>query len=311
MEMTMAFPAFYNPDKVGQLYMPDIMAAVDAGREANLSPSEDDAVKSLLILVDTQIDFIHTDGALSVPGAIDDTRRTIEWLFEYTPRITTIAASLDSHTPNQIFFPSWWVDENGKHPAPYTVIHSADVDAGKWKPLYEPEWSMQYPHTLEKQAKKELMIWPYHTMIGTPGHGLTPALVEAVAYHCAARRTQPVYLYKGQIPQTEYYSMLEPEVKVPDHPLGNLNISFLNMINRYDKVYIAGQAKSHCVLETIASMTRYFSGQMNMLHKLRVLIDATSSVVHPTIDFDAIANRAFAEFEKQGVQLIKTTDPLR
>lgn len=307
----MTFPAFYNPEKVGQLYMPDIMAAVDTGRTANLSSAENDAVKSLLILVDAQIDFVHADGALSVPGAIDDTRRTIEWLFEYAPRITTIAASLDSHTPNQIFFPAWWVGEDGKHPAPYTVIHSADVDAGKWTPLYEPEWSVQYPRTLEQQAKKELMIWPYHTMIGTPGHALTPALVEAIAYHCAARRTQPVYLSKGQIPQTEYYSMLEPEVKVPNHPMGNLNTSFLNMINRYDKVYIAGQAKSHCVLETVASMTRYFSGQMNMLRKLRVLIDATSSVVHPTIDFDAIANRAFAEFESQGVQLIKTSDPLR
>jgi nicotinamidase/pyrazinamidase len=307
----MTIPAFYHPEKVGQLYMPDIMAAVNAGREANLPSGEEDAVKSLLILVDAQIDFVHADGALSVPGAVDDTRRTIEWLFEYAPRITNIAASLDSHTPNQIFFPAWWVDENGKHPAPYTVIHGADVDAGKWKPLYEPEWSIQYPHTLEKQAKKALMIWPYHTMIGTPGHALTPALVEAVAYHCAARRTQPVYLSKGQIPQTEYYSMLEPEVKVPNHPMGNLNTSFLNMVNRYDKVYIAGQAKSHCVLETIASMTRYFSGQMNVLRKLRVLIDATSSVVHPTIDFDAIANRAFAEFESQGVQMIKTSDPLR
>ena len=203
----MTFPDFYNPERVGQLYVPDAPGAIADGR-AHAVRATASAERTLLLLVDMQVDFVHTDGALSVPGAVDDTRRVVEWIFTNLPRITTIAASLDSHLPISIFFPTWWVDEKGQHPQPYTVIRSEDVRAGRWKPLYEPEWSWAYCGKLEVRAKKELMIWPYHTLIGTPGHALTPALSEAIAYHAAARQTQPVFLEKGTIPQTEYYSML-------------------------------------------------------------------------------------------------------
>lgn len=307
----MTFPNFYDPSRVGQLYVPDIGVAVQAGYQTNYHRADDDKTRSILLLVDEQIDFVHQDGALYVPGAEDDARRIIEWIFKYASSITTIAASLDSHVAIQIFLPSWWEDEHGNRPEPYTEITSEDVISGRWRATYEPEWSVHYIETLEKQAKKDLMIWPYHCMIGTPGHAITPALVEAIAFHSGARHTQPLYLSKGQIPKTEYYSMLEPEVKVPNHPMGELNTSFLTMLTRYDRVYIAGQAKSHCILETVASIMRYFRGQLNVISKLRVLIDCMSSVPHPTVDFDAAANEKFAEFEREGLKLLRSTEPLR
>lgn len=304
----MAFPQFYNPYLVGQLFASRMNPIVDEGRAAGLRPSAEDETRVMLVLVDTQVDFIHANGALSVPGAIEDTRRTIEWIFHNISRITTIAASLDSHVPIQIFFPTWWVDANGNHPAPYTPIPSADVRSGKWKPLYAPEWSAQYVELLEAQARKELMIWPYHTLLGTIGHTITPALYEAIAYHMAARQSQPIFISKGSIPETEHYSILEPEVKVPGHPQCELNTEFLDLIAGYDEVYIAGQAKSHCVLETITSMMRYFENSPSVIDKLRVLIDATSSVVHPEIDFDAAANEALARYAERGLRLVRTTD---
>ena len=307
----MTFPDFYSPEKVGQLYVPNTAAAVRAGRSAGLSPASKAQVKTILVLVDVQVDFVHADGALTVPGAVDDTRRTIAWIFNNLNRITTIAASLDSHVPIQIFFPTRWADENGDHPAPYTIIRSEEVTAGRWKPIYEPEWSANYVEILEELSKKELMIWPYHTLIGTPGHALTPALYEAIAYHSAARQTQPIFLSKGTIAKTEYYSMLEPEVKVPDHPLGTLNTDFLNMLAGYDRIYISGQAKSHCVLETVTSIMRYFDDQPKIISKIRVLQDCMSSVAHPVIDFDGMANKAFARFEKRGLQLVNSTMPIR
>lgn len=306
----MAFPQFYQESNVGRLYAPDMVRVVDEGRAAGLSRADDDTRRVILVLVDAQVDFIHTDGALSVPGAVEDTQRTIEWIFRNAHRLTTIAASLDSHVPIQIFYPTWWADADGRHPAPYTPIESADVRAGRWRPLYETVWSVEYVERLEEQAKKELMIWPYHTLIGTVGHSITPALYEAVAYHTAARRTQPIFLHKGSIPKTEHYSMLEPEVKVPDQPLGNLNTDFLEMLAEYDEVYIAGQAKSHCVLETVTSTMRYFGDRPDVIQKLRVLIDATSSVAHPDIDFDAIANHALGQYANLGLKLVRTTDEM-
>src|SRR5664279_2535164 len=156
----MDFPDFYHPERVGELYVPDADAAIFAGRNLGIHPASEAKVRTMLLLVDMQVDFVHTDGSLSVPGAVDDARRVIEWIFRNLSNITTIAASLDSHLPISIFFPTWWVGADDQHPAPYTVIRSADVNAGRWKPLYEAQWSSEYCEKLEALAKKELMIWP-------------------------------------------------------------------------------------------------------------------------------------------------------
>ena len=304
----MPVPSFYKAEQVGQLFRPDVTRAVTEGAGLGIAPAAADERRIMLLLVDVQMDFVHPQGSLSVPGAVEDTRRVIEWLFEHSGQVTTIAASLDSHIPIQIFYPTWWVDDSGSHPEAYTVITSDEVEAGRWQPVYEPEWSKQYVAVLEKQAKKQLMIWPYHTMIGTEGHNLMPALYEAIAYHTAARQTQPVLITKGMIPQTEHYSMLEPELKVPEHPQGDLNQAFLAQLESHDLIYIAGQAKSHCVLETALSLMRYYGERSEMVNRFRVLIDCTSSVAHPEIDFEAQANKAYAEMREQGLSLVKSTD---
>jgi nicotinamidase/pyrazinamidase len=306
----MSFPRFYDPDKVGTLYVPDTATAIAEGHAAGVRPASLDRRTVILLLVDPQVDFIHADGALHVPGAVEDTRRTIEWLYRNIEQVTAIAASLDSHTPIQIFYPPWWADSGGQHPAPFTSITAEDVRRGRWRPLVEPEWSVEYVRKLEEQAKKVLMIWPYHTMIGTPGQSITPALYEAIAYHSGARGAQPHFLYKGSIAKTEHYSLLEPEVKVPDEPLGDLNTPFLDMLAGYDLIYVAGQAKSHCVLETVTSFMRYYQDRSDVLRRMRFLMDCTSSVAHPEIDFDAIANEAFDRFEKQGMHQVLSTDPI-
>ena len=306
----MPFPSFYDRDKVGTLYHPDTTLAVTAGHQHELKPSEADKLRVLLLLVDIQVDFVHIDGSLSVPGAIDDTRRLIEWLFTHASQITTIAASLDSHVPIQIFSPTWWVDDQGQHPDPFTLITHNQLRAGRWRALYESDWSQIYVAQLEQAAKKQLMIWPYHTLIGTPGHNLVPSLFEAIAYHSAARQSQPMFLTKGSLPKTEHYSVLEPEVKIPEIEEGDLNTDFLDHMTSYDLIYITGQAKSHCVLETVSSIMRYFKGSSEMISKLRILMDCTSSVAHPEIDFDQLADQAFADFQEQGLTLVTTEYPL-
>lgn len=307
----MSLPAFYDSRKVDQLYAPDTQTAIEEGLRANLKPAARDGRRVILLLVDPQVDFIQTKGALYVPGAVEDTQRTIEWIYNNAEGITAIAASLDSHTPMQIFYPTWWTNEKGEHPEPYTSISVEDVQKGMWKPVIEPRWSIDYVHKLEKQARKTLMIWPYHTMIGTPGHAIVPVLYEAIAYHAAARRTQPTFLSKGAIAKTENYSILEPEVKVPNHPLGGLNTAFLDMLATYDLIYVAGQAKSHCVLETVTSIMNYFKKQPDVVKRLRFMIDCTSSVQHPEVDFDTLANEALAKFEKQGMHMVTSKDAIK
>jgi nicotinamidase/pyrazinamidase len=306
----MSLPAYYQPDNVGTFFVPDISQAVSAGQHARLPASADDRIRTLLLLVDPQVDFIHQDGALSVPGAVDDTRRTIEWLLSHAAEITDVVVSLDSHVPLQIFYPTWWRSESGDVPAPYTTISSEAVDDGTWRPVYEPVWSKDYAHRLEDQSKKQLMIWPYHTMVGTAGHNLEPSLAEAISFHSAARSSQPTYVTKGLIPKTEYYSLLEPEVKVPEDPRGQLNQGLLDRILAYDRVFVAGQAKSHCVLETLSSVVKRVGDEPEALARLHVLEDCTSSVAHPEIDFEAMAVEKLDEFAALGLQRLTSNDPL-
>ena len=304
----MSYPDFYSPNKVGTLFTPDANAAILAGKNKGNSPASEDTDKTALLLIDAQVDFIHEDGALSVPGAVDDTHRTIEWIFDNTGRITKIFASLDSHLPNQIFSPSWWVDDTGKHPDPFTVVSHEDVKSSKWKALYQAEWSLEYTERLEENAKKQLMIWPYHTLIGTPGHNISPALYEAIVYYAAARRTQPEFIVKGTVPEVEHYSIFEPEVKPAGSGDATLNKTLLDDLASYNTIYVAGQAKSHCVLESVTSMMRYFENRPDVINKIQVLTDAMSSVANPDIDFDGIANETFTQFAEHGLNLTTTRE---
>jgi len=257
-----------------------------------------------------QIDFCHNHGSLNVPGALGDIQRLIEFIYKNAEKITNITCSLDSHLPHQIFHPGWWADENGNHPAPFTLITYDDIKNGKWRPLVAPVQSTNYVKELESKAKKQLTIWPYHVMIGSIGNALDQELWSAIIWHSLARRTQPTWLTKGSIPLTEHYSIIQPEVPVPSHPLGGKNKAFLDTLSDADIVLVAGEAESHCVLETVEDLVEDFGDKSNALQKVYFLRDCTSPVVHPDIDFHAIATKRFAEFEKQGVNLINSTDPL-
>jgi nicotinamidase/pyrazinamidase len=303
------FPSFYDPDRIGTLFYPDPAAIAAEAEESALSPAAEDGHRLYLLIVDMQVDFCHQGGTLYVPGAEGDIRRLIEFIFRNAEQITKIGCSLDSHLPYQIFHPSWWSDEHGSHPEPYTVIRRQDMEQGKWRPLLLPDWSRRYLELLEEEAKKQLVIWPYHVTIGAVGNMLDPELWSAVFWHSLARKAQPAWLVKGSIPRTEHYSVIGPEIPVTDHPQGQPNSHLLAELEGYDSIVVAGEAMSHCVLETVEDLVDAYTNQPSMLRKVFVLSDCTSPVQHPEIDFRSLALRRFAEFEEQGINFVASTDP--
>ncbi|HNS01069.1 MAG TPA: hypothetical protein PKM78_01650 [Anaerolineae bacterium] len=302
------FPSFYDPQRIGTLFHPD-MARIAAEADAvGLSPAGADAHKVHLLLIDMQVDFCHEAGSLYVPGALGDLRRTIEFIYRNAAHITQITCSLDSHLPSQIFSPNWWVDAQGVHPAPFTIISQEDVQSGRWQPRCEPDWSRTYVARLEQEAKKLLTIWPYHVLIGSPGHMLDPELWSAVVWHAMARQTQPRWLAKGSEPRTEHYSIIQPEVPLPGMVNHGRNQALLDELAGADLIVVAGEAMSHCVLETMEDLVETFEGRPEMLRKLALLRDCTSSVLHPQIDFHALAEARLAEFEQMGVRMALSTE---
>ncbi len=304
------FPSFYNPSRIGTLYYPDYAAIATEAAQANLPSASEDKQNNHLVIIDMQVDFCHPDGSLFVPGSVEDIQRTIEFIYNNAERITNITCSLDSHLPHQIFHPAWWADKDGNHPAPFTMITYEDIKNGTWRPLVAPVQSTNYVKKLEEDAKKTLVIWPYHVMIGSMGNALDPELFSAILWHSIARKTQPTWLTKGTIPMTEHYSIIQPEVPVPNHPMGGKNKHFLDTLAAADAVVIAGEAESHCVLETVEDLVEDFSTRTDALQKIYFLRDCTSPVLHPDVDFHGIAMARFAEFEKQGVNFIDSTDKL-
>jgi nicotinamidase-related amidase len=136
---------------------------------------------------------------------------------------------------------------------------------------------------------------------------LDPELWSAVFWHSVARKTQPAWMHKGSIPLTEHYSIIQPEVPVPSLPGGGKNQIFLDELAEADLIVVAGEAMSHCVLETVEDLVEEFADQPKVLRKVLFLRDCTSPVVHPEIDFRAIAAARLAEFERMGVRLVDST----
>lgn len=304
------FPDFYNPHRIGTLFYPDKAAIAAAALETNFTPAAADKFKTHLVIIDMQVDFCHQQGSLNVPGSLGDIQRLTEFIYRNAGILTNITCSLDSHLPFQIFHPAWWADAAGNHPAPFTLITWEDIKQGKWRPLIAPAASTNYVKQLEKQAKKQLTIWPYHVMIGSVGNMLDQELWSAIFWHALARKSQPAWLTKGSIPLTEHYSIIQPEVPVPDHPLGGKNKAFLDTLAEADAIVIAGEAESHCVLETVEDIVEDFGSDPETLRKIYFLRDCTSPVLHPDIDFHAIALARFAEFARMGVNFIDSTAPL-
>ena len=301
-------PHFYDPRRVGTLFYPDPASIAHAAEQAALAPASEDTEKIHLLLVDMQIDFCHAQGSLYVPGAEEDVRRLCNFIFQHAERISDIVCTLDSHLPFQIFHASWWVDEQGNHPEPLTIIDSHAVQSGRWRPLVMPEYSRNYVKQLEKRAKKKLTIWPYHVLIGGIGNALDPMLFSVVLWHSLARATQSTWMSKGRVPQSEHYSAVQPEIEVPKHPQGQKNVGLLRLVKQADALFLAGEAQSHCVLETVSDFVNEFRDQPDVLQKIYVLKDCMSPVVHPEIDFGAIAEARFADFAELGINFVASTD---
>ena len=321
--MALPTPKFYSPTHASDLFMERAAVVADEarayGEKHAIKPSGQDALRIAAFGIDCQVGFCHPEASLFVPGAVEDTQRTLAWLYGNLDRITGLHFSMDTHRVFQIFHPAWWTDEKGEHPAPFTTITRDDVKAGRWKPVSHPRECLEYCERLEKTGKYVLTIWPFHTLLGGLSHALAPAFMEAAIFHSIARRRQTHFETKGTHAMTENYSVLSPEVTdLGGQVVGSFNAPFFKMLMDYDRIYIFGQAKSHCVLSTLADIRDHIAATDSALaDKVYILEDAMSPVppppldpLPPALDFPAVADRAICDFRKAGMHIVKTTDPI-
>lgn len=293
----------------------------------DLGPATEDSFRLCVVVVDVQNTFCVPGFELFVrgrsgTGAVDDSRRLVEFIYRNLAAITKIYPSLDTHQAMQVFHPVWLVDERGNHPDPYTLVSAADVEAGRWQPNpavagalgLEPDYLrrhlVHYTRALDEGGKYQLTVWPYHAILGGVGHALVSAVEEAVFFHALARRTQPEFQVKGNNPLTEHYSMLGPEVtEGPDGEwLGERNDALIEKLLEFDAVVVAGQAKSHCLAWTIDDL---LTRATPLAERTYLLEDCTSPVVVPgAVDYTEQADAAFARYAAAGMHVVRSTDPI-
>ena len=327
-------PAHFDPSRVGEVWrVPYGDRALEAqawARTHGLRHAAGDAFRLCLLAVDVQNTFCIPDFELFVAGrsgtgAVDDNRRLCEFVYRNLGEITQILPSLDTHHAMQVFHALWLVDEEGNHPAPFTLVSAEDVAAGRWRvngavaealgidPDYAERHLAYYTRRLAEGGKYELTIWPYHAMLGGIGHALVSAFEEAVFFHGVARYSRPEFQIKGDNPLTEHYSMLGPEVtEGPDGDrLGGKNTELIKKLLTFDAVVVAGQAKSHCLAWTIDDLLEDDDVRERLAHQTYLLEDCTSPVVVPGIvDYTDAANAAFERYAAAGMHVVRSTDPI-
>jgi nicotinamidase-related amidase len=328
-------PSHFDASRIGEIYRVEYQRlARDAERysaEHRIVPAADDEHRVVLLLVDVQNTFCTPGFELFVAGrsgraAVDDNRRLAEFLYRNLGNITRIFATLDTHTAMQIFHPVFLVDESGRHPDPMTVVSLEDVTEGRYRAnplvaraLGSDAESMQrhldhYCRELSDESKYNLMVWPYHAMLGGVGHALVSAIEEAVFFHGIARGSQASFEIKGNNPLTEHYSVLRPEVleDADGVPIAGKNDRLIEELLAYDAIVIAGQAKSHCVSWTASDLLAEIRARdPELAKKVYLLDDCSSPVVVPgVVDFTEQADSRFRDFAGEGVNIVRSTQPM-
>ena len=328
-------PEHYDAGKADQIwkvpYEKVALTAQNWAAQHAIQPASSDSFRIALLLVDVQNTFCLPDfelyvGGRSGTGAVDDNRRLAAFIYRNLGRLTEIIATFDTHQAIQIFHAIYLIDEEGKHPAPHTQVSAEDVLTGRWRfnpavahsldisPEYGQEQLTHYVQQLEARQKYALTIWPYHSMLGGIGHALVPTIEEAVFFHTIARSAQAEYIIKGANPFTESYSAIGPEVLEDGagKQLARKNDQVIRLVEQFDAVLVAGQAKSHCVAWTMADLLNEIQARDPALPgKVYLLEDCTSPVVVPgVIDYTPQADAAFQRFAEAGMHVVRSTDPL-
>ena len=307
-----------------------LLSAAALWRKQNgLKPVGSDTKKIFVLDIDDQGDFDFPSGSLFVAGrsgtgAMDALQRRVEFIYRYLLYISELINTMDTHLPFQVFYGSAHLDKNGEHPAPHTII-----DADTYEREYRPNPAMAaqigvdvawlqrqfnfYTRELEK-GKYPLYIWPYHCMLGSPGHRLAGLMEEARLFHSFARGAKNEPQIKGGNPLTEHYSIFAPEVtKTWDGnaiPGAQKNTKLLEMLTKGSLVFVMGEAASHCLKTSTADLLKYIlATDPSMAKKVVVLRDCTTSVVVPNgPDFTDAAEQAMAEFQNAGMNVVDSTD---
>lgn len=254
---------------------------------------------TVLLIIDMQNDFCMSDGALYIPGAEKDVERTAGFIRENIDYIDHIIITQDNHQVIDISHPFFWKDKNGNHPEPFTQISAEDIISEKWIPKFEEKKAREYIINLDKQGEFPHTIWPEHCIQGSRGAAITDSIMNRVIEWARQGKHYEIII-KGTNPLTEHFGAVRANVPLDTNPETQVNTELINTLARYNKILIAGEAKSHCVANTIKQLLEY----PGIPGKIILMQDCMSSVP----GMEHIADSIYSEAENAGVVFKSSKD---
>ena len=318
-------PSFFDATRVGDVYTERATivaaAAEEARRRGGPKPAVSDAKRVVAFGIDCQVGFCSPGASLFVPGAVEDTTRTIQFLYANLEKITELVFSLDTHSVHQIFHPAFWRSPDGAPPSPFTTISHADVQSGAWRPASRAaehaQLARDYTKKLETNGKYRLTIWPYHTLLGRRVACARPGSDGGFDLPRARARDEHRVRDEGHAPADgELLGVRAGGDGGRRRARWRVQRSAVRSAPLVRRDWAFGQAKSHCVLSTLEDLVAHMKTKdPALVRRVKVLVDATSPVpappldpLPPELDFAAVANRAFEALAAEGVQMKKSTD---
>lgn len=328
-------PPHFRADLVDQVRRIDYSSLAQAARfwrtAHSIEPASRDQERTCLLLIDLQNTFCIPGFELFVGGtdgrgAAEDCRRLCEFIYRNLSRLTQVAATLDSHTLFQIFHPDFLVGPDGAPPLPYTRVTSEDIRRQRWtahpevsrilglQPEAVQQYLDHYASSLERGGRFAWTIWPYHAIQGGIGNALVSSIEEALVFHSFCRFSPARIELKGNLRLSEHYSALGPEVRgsPEDEPDLAGRSDLVDFLAGFDRLVVAGEAKSHCVAWTVQDLLDCPRFGMARASSIYLLRDCTSPVVVPGgPDYAEEAEAAFQSFSEAGAHLVESTLPMQ
>jgi nicotinamidase-related amidase len=262
-----------------------------------------------LLIIDPQNDFCISQGpngkygTLVVPGADADMKRLSDLINRIQYKIEDIHCTLDQHHFYDIAHPIMWIDAHGNHPNPFTIISNQDLKNGIYRtsnPSYM-KWALEYTEALEKGGRYPLCIWPPHCLIGSWGSNVVDEVFqEFVLWEEHGNMVN--YVSKGSNWKTEHYSAYKAEVPIDTDPSTKPRTDLCQVMADADIILIAGEARSHCVANTIRDLIVDYG--VDNASKFIILEDCMSDVP----GFESQGNQFVDEMMKLGMKTVKSTD---
>jgi nicotinamidase-related amidase len=277
--------------------------------------------KRHLLIIDPQNDFCdlpepyrpvlpsgeRAAPALPVPGAHQDMLRLAELIERAGAALSDITITLDSHQHLDIAHPTFWQTATGEPVSPFTQLSAEDVKSGRYVPRLPGarERVVAYLEQLERQGRYRHMVWPVHCEIGSWGHNVHGAL--RAAYNGWEERTLGVVskVVKGENPWTEHYSAIQAEVPLADDAATQQNAALVRSLKDADRVYITGEAGSHCVKAT----TEHLVEQLSDAERAKLVL--VTDCMSPVAGFEEQYREFVQRMQALGVQTATSAEVLR